>query len=162
MEKNASLKIVNISVNGNSFERAIPPSMTLLEFIRDELKLKGTKRGCDKGECGACTVLLEGKPTLSCILLAAEADGKKVVTIEGVSDGINLHKVQEAMVENGAIQCGFCTSSMVLNAIHLIENNPKPNREEIKECISGTICRCTGYTKIINAIECCSKGNVTR
>ena len=126
--------------------------MTLLEFLRDEARLTGTKRGCDLGDCGCCTVLLDGKPILSCLLLAVEAEGKKITTIEGIAKKNQLHPVQKAMVEHGAIQCGFCTPAMVLNAVSLVENNPSPSREEVKECLSGTICRCTGYTKIEKAI----------
>lgn len=131
--------------------------MTLLEFLREEAGLTGTKRGCDIGDCGCCTVLLDGKPVLSCLLLAVEVTGKSITTIEGVATGNTLHPVQEAFVEHGAIQCGFCTPAMVLNAVALTENNPSPNEEEIKECISGTICRCTGYTKIEKAITSLGK-----
>lgn len=131
--------------------------MTLLEFLRDEAGLTGTKRGCDIGDCGCCTVLLNGKPVLSCLLLAVEVTGKSITTIEGVAKGNTLHPVQEAFVKHGAIQCGFCTPAMVLNAVALIENNPTPNEEEVKECVSGTICRCTGYTKIEKAITSLNK-----
>ncbi len=147
------MKVVTLRVNGGSFSRAVAPSMTLLEFLRDEIDLTGTKRGCDRGECGVCTVLLDGKPVLSCLLLAAEAEGSDVTTIEGLASGSELHPVQEAFVAHGAMQCGFCTPAMVLNASHLLERNPTPTREEVKECISGTICRCTGYTKIEKAIH---------
>lgn len=126
--------------------------MTLLEFLRGEAWLTGTKRGCDIGDCGCCTVLLDGKPVLSCLLLAVETEGKKITTIEGIAKGSELHPVQEAFVEHGAIQCGFCTPAMVLNAVSLLENHPSPSQKEIKECVSGTVCRCTGYTKIEKAI----------
>ena len=145
-------KTLSLQINGQVFQRAIPPAMTLLEFLRDEARLTGTKRGCDLGDCGCCTVLLDGKPILSCLLLAVEAEGKKITTIEGIAKKNQLHPVQKAMVEHGAIQCGFCTPAMVLNAVSLVENNPSPSREEVKECLSGTICRCTGYTKIEKAI----------
>lgn len=144
--------ILKLKVNGFEVERAIEPATTLLEFLREEVALTGTKRGCDVGDCGCCTVLLEGKPILSCLLLAVEAAGKSVTTIEGVETNGQLHPVQEAMVNEGAIQCGFCTPAMVINGVHLLENNPKPSPEEVKTCVSGTICRCTGYTKIEKSI----------
>ena len=146
------LRITEIRVNGQTHRRAVATSMTLLDFLREELVLTGTKRGCDVGDCGCCTVLMDAKPILSCLLLAAEAEGTEITTIEGVARDGKLHPVQEAMVEAGAIQCGFCTPAMVLNGVHLVENNPKPKPEEIKECVSGTLCRCTGYTKIEKAI----------
>lgn len=152
MEAN-DLKLVTLRVNGQTCSRAVVPSMTLLEFLRDEIDLTGTKRGCDKGECGVCTVLLDGNPVLSCLLLAAEAEGAEVTTVEGIARADELHPVQEALVAHGAIQCGFCTPAMVINAYHLLERHPRPTREEVKECISGTICRCTGYTKIEKAIH---------
>lgn len=149
--------VAKLDVNGTPHTKAIAPSTTLLEFLREELNLTGTKRGCDLGDCGCCTVLLDGKPVLSCILPALEAEGKKVTTIEGIANGNELHPVQQAMVEHGAIQCGFCTPAMVLNGVHLLANNPNPTRLEIKECISGTICRCTGYTKIEKALAAAGK-----
>ena len=144
---------LSLDVNGMCHQRLVPASMTLLEFLRGELDLTGTKKGCDVGDCGCCTVLLDGAPVLSCLLLAREAEGRKIVTIEGISDARRLHPVQEAMVDEGAIQCGYCTPAMVLNAVSLLEKKPKPTRDEIKECVSGTICRCTGYTKIEKAIS---------
>lgn len=145
-------RMVNLEVNGRRWQRAVRPATTLLELLREELGLTGTKRGCDRGDCGCCTVHLDGKPVLSCLMLALETDGRKVTTIEGIARGTELHPVQEAMVEHGAIQCGFCTPAMVMNAIHLLETTPKPTRDEVKRCISGTICRCTGYTKIEKAV----------
>lgn len=146
------MKVLTLSVNGQKYSRAVAGSVTLLEYLREEIDLTGTKRGCDSGDCGCCTVLLDGKPVLSCLTLAAEAEGRDVQTIEGVAKNGQLHPVQDAMVNEGAIQCGFCTPAMVMNAVHLLNENPKPSRSEIKECISGTICRCTGYTKIEKAI----------
>lgn len=146
--------IVRLAVNGLSYERVVPCSMTLLEFLREELVLTGTKKGCDLGECGCCSVLMDGVPILSCIMLAVEAQGRPIRTIEGIADGNQLHPVQEAMVKEGAIQCGYCTPGMVINGVHLLENNPSPTDEEIKACISATICRCTGYTKIEKAMKC--------
>lgn len=149
--------IVTIEVNGVPFTRAIAPAMTLLAFLRDELDLTGTKKGCDLGACGCCTVHLDGAPVLSCLLLACEAEGRSVTTIEGIADGPNLHPLQRAMVDQGAIQCGFCTPAMVMNGVYLLEHNQSPSATEIKECISGTICRCTGYTKIEKAIAVAAK-----
>ncbi|MBT3236215.1 MAG: (2Fe-2S)-binding protein [Bdellovibrionales bacterium] len=153
----SSKAIINIDVNDTIYERAIEPTLTLLDFLRIELGLSGTKKGCDNGECGCCTIHLDGRPVLACLILAAEAQGSKVVTIEGVANGEQLHSLQSAMVEEGAIQCGFCTPAMVMNGVALLKNNSRPNQEEIKECISGTICRCTGYTKIEKAITSASK-----
>ncbi len=154
--KNA-LKIVTIKVNGQNRSKAIVSSMTLLEFLREELAMTGTKKGCDLGECGCCSVLINGKPMLSCLTLAFEAAGQSVVTIEGVSKGNQLHPVQQAMVEEGAIQCGYCTPGMVINGVDLIENNPDPSDEDIKRCVSATICRCTGYSKIVKAFRVAAK-----
>lgn len=159
--------VVRLAVNGLLHEKIIPCSMTLLEFLREELALTGTKKGCDLGECGCCTVLVDGVPIVSCMTLAVEAQGKFITTIEGIADGNQLHPVQEAMVEEGAIQCGYCTPAMVINGVHLVESNPSPTEEEIKTCISATICRCTGYTKIENAMKravaaCRSGGSVGR
>ena len=151
-DSETDLQIVNVTVNGNLIRRAVEPCMTLLEFLREELGLTGTKRGCDVGDCGCCTVLLDDQPILSCLLPTLEADGRAVRKIEGIATGDRLHPVQEAMINEGAIQCGFCTPAMVMNAVHLAETNPNPTREDVKECISGTICRCTGYTKIEKAV----------
>jgi len=154
------LKIVTIKVNGHDRQKAIVSSMTLLEFLREELDLTGTKKGCDLGECGCCSVLINGKPMLSCLTLAMEVEGQSVTTIEGIADGPKLHPVQEAMVEEGAVQCGYCTPGMVINGVDLIENNPNPTDEDIKQCVSGTICRCTGYTKIEKAMKTASKNSL--
>ena len=150
-------RMIQIKINETDFQKIVLSSMTLLEFIREELHLTGTKKGCDVGDCGCCTVLLDEKPVLSCLLLAAEADGCKVTTIEGINEGNRLHPVQESMIEHGAIQCGFCTPAMVINAVHLLKQVPDPSRDEVKECISGTICRCTGYTKIEEAVLAAAK-----
>ncbi len=148
-----ALQIVTINVNGIDRQKAIDSAMTLLQFLREEINLTGTKKGCDLGECGCCSVLINGKPMLSCLTLAMEVAGEAVITIEGIADGPQLHPVQEAMVEAGAIQCGFCTPGMVINGVELIENNPNPSDDEIKRCVSATICRCTGYTKIEKAMK---------
>ncbi len=152
-----NLKLVSINVNGQDRQKAIVSSMTLLEFLREELTMTGTKKGCDLGECGCCSVLIDGKPMLSCLTLAFEVAGKSVTTIEGISEGPELHPVQEAMVEEGAIQCGYCTPAMVINGVDLIENNNNPTDDEIKQCVSATICRCTGYTKIEKAMKVAAK-----
>jgi aerobic carbon-monoxide dehydrogenase small subunit len=142
---------ISFSINGNFWDGYVETSWTLLDVLREQLDLTGTKRGCDMGDCGCCTVLLDNKPVLSCLLPALEVQGRAVKTIEGVASGASLHPVQEAMVEAGAIQCGFCTPAMVLQGVHLLECNSSPSALEIKEAISGTICRCTGYNKIEKA-----------
>ncbi|MEW6229384.1 MAG: (2Fe-2S)-binding protein [Bacillota bacterium] len=144
---------VSVFVNGERVEREVPASRTLLEFIREDLGLTGTKEGCGKGECGACTVLLDGAPVNSCLVLAYQADGRSVTTIEGLAQDGSLHPIQEAFVTEGAVQCGFCTPGMILAAKALLDANPAPSREEIRRGISGNLCRCTGYAKIIKAIE---------
>jgi len=146
-------KNITVEVNGESLELSVDVNKTLLEVLREDLGLTGTKKGCDKGECGACTVLLEGSPVCSCSLLAVKADGKKVMTIEGVDKEGKLHIIGEVFNEKGAIQCGFCTPGMILVTKHLLDNNPSPDIEEIKAAISGNICRCTGYMQIIEAIS---------
>ena len=145
---------VTITVNGDSYTSEIRTSMSLLDYLRDELDLIGAKKGCDRGECGACTVLFDGRPIRSCLLPAVMADGHEIVTVEGLAtrEG-GLHPVQQAFVDHGAIQCGFCTPGMVLTAKALIDENPHPSREEAAQAISGNLCRCTGYVKIIEAIS---------
>lgn len=144
---------IRLLVNEQEYELLVGPNKTLLDVLRDDLGLTGTKRGCDSGECGACTVLLEGIPVLSCITLACEVGGKRIQTIEGMAKDGELHPVQKAFVEYGAIQCGFCTPGMVLSAVALLKRNKTPNTDEIKKAISGNLCRCTGYIKIIEAIQ---------
>jgi carbon-monoxide dehydrogenase small subunit len=144
---------IRLLVNEQEYELLVGPNKTLLDVLRDDLGLTGTKRGCDSGECGACTVLLEGTPVLSCITLACEVEGKRIQTIEGMAKDGELHPVQKAFVEYGAIQCGFCTPGMVLSAVALLKRNKTPNTAEIKKAISGNLCRCTGYIKIIEAIQ---------
>jgi len=146
-------KLINVTVNQKKYELAVDVNMTLADMIREELKLTGTKKGCGLGECGACTVLLDGKPVSSCLVLAVEADNREVVTIEGVETENGLHPIQEAFVEKGAIQCGFCTPGMVLSAKALLDENPHPDEQEIRKAISGNLCRCTGYQKIVEAIQ---------
>ena len=150
-------QILNFILNGESVQVEIEPHLTLLELLRNELELTGTKEGCGMGECGACTVLLEGKAINSCILPALEVEGKGVTTIEGVADVKGgLHPIQKAFIEHGAIQCGFCTPGMVLSAKALLDENPKPTEEEIRNGIAGNLCRCTGYLQIVQAIKAAS------
>lgn len=144
--------IITLEVNGEIHEVKIRPYWTLLDVIRKELHLTGTKLGCGSGECGACTVLVEGKPVNSCLMLAAQAEGKKITTIEGIGQCGELHLLQEAFLRHGAIQCGYCTPGMILSAKALLDENPNPTEDEVKEAISGNICRCTGYFKIVEAI----------
>jgi carbon-monoxide dehydrogenase small subunit len=146
-------KELHITINGDEHQLLVATHRTLLEVIRDEIGLTGTKNGCGAGECGACTVLLDGEPVNSCLVLAHEAEGRTVVTIEGLAKGGVLHPVQEAFVEEGAIQCGYCTPGMVLTTKALLDKNPNPSRQEILDGLKGNLCRCTGYVKIIEAVE---------
>ena len=144
---------IRFTLNGQKREMKISPNLTLLELIRDELGLTGTKEGCGIGECGACTVLLDGKPVYACLTLAPKVDGREIITIEGIGEEGKLHPLQEAFINHGAVQCGFCTPGMIMAAKALLDTNPSPSREEIKEAISGNLCRCTGYLQIVEAIE---------
>ncbi|HLA28458.1 MAG TPA: (2Fe-2S)-binding protein [Syntrophales bacterium] len=150
-------QIIKLHVNGDIYEVAVEHWRTLLEVLRDELDLTGTKKGCDEGDCGACTVLINGKSVTSCLTLAIEAQGKEIITIEGLACGEALHPIQEAFVEHGGLQCGFCTPGMILSAKALLDKNPMPSEDEIKLGIAGNLCRCTGYIKIIESIEAASK-----
>lgn len=140
-------------VNGETREALYRPHVTLLELLREDLQLTGTKHGCELGECGACTVLVEGVPVLSCLVLAQAVEGQEVSTVEGMADGPTLHPLQQAFVELGAAQCGYCTPGVLLAAEALLEENATPNRDAIKLALSGNLCRCTGYIKIYEAIE---------
>ncbi len=147
-------QLISLNVNGETHELAVFPWRTLQEVIREELKLTGTKKGCDTGDCGACTVLLDGRAVLSCLLLAVRCQDAEIVTIEGLAESKDrLHPLQEAFVNHGAIQCGFCTPGVILTAKALLDSNPNPTKEEIRVGISGNLCRCTGYAKIIEAIQ---------
>lgn len=148
---------INLKVNGRYYELYVYPWQTLLEILRDELYLTGTKEGCGKGECGACTVLMDEKPVPSCLVLASSASGHEITTIEGIGDCSNPHPLQKAFVEYGAVQCGFCTPGFIMSAKALLDKDPEPSIEKIKEAISGNLCRCTGYKKIILAIKNASK-----
>ncbi|MCK6552163.1 (2Fe-2S)-binding protein [Myxococcota bacterium] len=146
--------VIPLEVNGDPVEVAVPPSWTLLEALRYELRLTGSKQGCDKGDCGACTVLIDGEPHLACLTLAVKARGHRITTIEGlVREGGQLDPVQDAFDECGALQCGFCQSGMMMSARALLDENPRPTLEEAKVALSGNLCRCTGYTKIFEAVE---------
>jgi len=147
---------VVITINGIVYNRKINPMMRLIDFLRDEIKLKGTKEGCGEGECGACTVILNGKAVNSCILLTAAVDGGEIITIEGVGEN-NMHPIQEAFMEVGAIQCGYCTPGMVLSAKAILDKNIDATESEIKEGISGNLCRCTGYEKIVQGVMLAQK-----
>jgi len=145
-------QIAKFIVNGRPYEALIEPHFTLLEVLRNELNLTGTKFGCGGGECGACTVLIEGKPTLSCLTLAMSAREKNILTIEGLAERNILHPLQKAFIEHGAIQCGFCSPGMILCAQALLMENPHPTEEGVGAALAGNLCRCTGYVKIIEAV----------
>jgi aerobic carbon-monoxide dehydrogenase small subunit len=147
------MKVIRFTLNGDPLEIGVRDEETLLETLRERLGLTGTKQGCDLGDCGACTVLLDGEPALSCLILAADTDGHVVITIEGLSQGEHLHPVQRAFHEEGAVQCGFCTPGMVLASKALLDANPVPTDGEIRHALSGNLCRCTGYTKIVGAVK---------
>ena len=140
-------------VNDEAVEVAFTPQKTLLELLREDLGLTGTKHGCELGECGACAVLLDGRPVLSCLVLAQIAADRAIVTVEGLADGTRLHPLQEAFAELGAAQCGYCTPAFLLVASALLSTNPRPTRQDIAEALAGTLCRCTGYLKIFEAVE---------
>lgn len=144
---------ITLIVNGAERTVVTDPARSLLDVLREEFHLTGTKYGCGEGQCGACTVLMNGKKTLSCITPVAQADKKKITTIEGLADGDLLHPIQQAFLDEGAIQCGYCSSGMILATAALLKNNPKPTDQQITEWMNGNICRCNGYTKIINAVR---------
>jgi carbon-monoxide dehydrogenase small subunit len=145
-------RIVELRVNGHRHELLVEPRRTLTELLRDDLGLTGTKQGCGLGECGSCTVLLDGEPVSSCLVLAVQADGHDVVTVEGLARGDRLHPLQQAFVEHGAVQCGFCTPGMLLSAKALLDRKRRPTESEIRSALSGNLCRCTGYQKIVEAV----------
>lgn len=147
------LQAINIEVNGKKYTLEVKPKETLLELLRERLHLTGTKEGCGTGDCGACTVIMDGKAINSCLVLAAEADGRRVTTVEGLSGDGKLHHLQEEFMNMGAVQCGFCTPGMLMSASALLARNPGPAEEEIKVALAGNLCRCTGYVKIIKAVQ---------
>ena len=148
---------VVLRVNGINYQVEIEPWRTLVEVLRETLGLTGTKKSCNEGECGACTVMMDGRPVASCLILAMDAQGKEIVTIEGLSEGERLHPIQEAFLKHGAIQCGFCTPGMVISAKALLDQNPRPTVTEVRKAISGNLCRCTGYQHIVDSIMAASK-----
>jgi carbon-monoxide dehydrogenase small subunit len=145
-------RLIELTINGIEHEVAVPAHRTLLELLREDLGLTGTKQGCGEGDCGACVVLLDGVPVSSCLVLALEAAGCRVTTIEGVAAGAELHPLQQAFLEAGAVQCGFCTPGMILVAKSLLDRSPAPSEHEVRLAVSGNLCRCTGYQKIVEAI----------
>lgn len=146
-----------LKVNGGIYKVSIKPNETLLDVLREKIGITGPKKGCDTGECGACTVLLDGRPVSSCLILAIDVKGKDIFTIEGMAENDQLHPLQEKFLDEGAVQCGYCTPGMILSAKALLNENPNPTEQEIKEAIAGNICRCTGYAKIVSAISAAAK-----
>ena len=144
---------IELNVNQDTYSVAVKPNETLLDVLRDKIGLTGTKKGCDTGQCGACTVLVEGKPVPSCLILAVDVKEKEITTIEGVARESRLHPLQESFIEKGAVQCGYCTPGMILTAKALLDKSPNPTEQDIKEAIAGNLCRCTGYVKIVEAIS---------
>ena len=145
-------KQIRLKVNGEPYELLVEPRKTLLDVIREDLCLTGTKKGCDTGDCGACTILINGMPVNSCLVLAVDAQDKDITTIEGIAQDGQLHPLQEAFINHGAIQCGLCTPGMILSAKALLDKNPRPTELEVRKAIAGNLCRCTGYDKIVKAI----------
>ncbi len=146
-------RVLSFTLNGDPIEVVCKDNMTLLDLLRDKLGLTGTKKGCEQGECGACTVMLDGKPVNSCCTLAVECEGREVVTVEGIAKNGQLHPIQKQFIEKWALQCGYCTPGMIMSAKALLDVNPHPTELEIREAIEGNLCRCTGYAKIVEAIQ---------
>ena len=151
------MKTINFTVNGIEQEVTIDENLRLIDLLRDELGLTGTKEGCGEGECGACTVIMDGETVASCLVMAFQADGSNILTIEGLGKEEELHPVQQAYIDVGAVQCGFCIPGMVLSTKSLLDKNPSPNDEEIREGLSGNLCRCTGYNKMVTATKIAAK-----
>lgn len=151
-ERRTGSQLVSLSVNGEWHEVPVRPRLTLVEVIREAIGLTGTKASCESGTCGACTVLLDGRPVLACLTLAIECDGRHVTTVEGLADGEKLSPIQEAFLDQGAVQCGFCTSGMLMSATALLRDHAKPTREAINKALEGNLCRCTGYNAIVDAV----------
>jgi len=144
---------IHITVNEEERDLLVDPNVTLLDMLRNELGLTGTKKGCDEGDCGSCTVIVDGKVMTSCLVLAVEVDGSSITTIEGLQDGESLHPIQQAFVDTGAVQCGYCTPGMILTTKALLDENPNPSEADIQHYLEGNLCRCTGYTKIVEAVH---------
>jgi len=149
----AKKREVRLTVNGVEYEALVEPRMTLVDFLRGELGLTGTHVGCEHGVCGACTVLLNGKAVRSCLMLAVQADGAELTTIEGLSNGAQLHPIQEAFIEEHGLQCGFCTPGFIMSTYELLQQNPSPSDDELKEALGGNLCRCTGYQTIVKSVQ---------
>ena len=149
----AKKRKIRVTVNGEAYDREVEPRLLLVHFLREDLDLTGTHIGCDTTSCGACTVMLDGRPVKSCTVFAVQADGSAITTVEGLEQAGKLHAVQDAFHQEHGLQCGFCTPGMMITAISLLERNPKPSRQQIREAISGNLCRCTGYVNIVNSIE---------
>ena len=150
---NAELTKIKFTLNGEPVEVLVSEDKTLLRILREDIRIMGTKEGCEEGDCGSCTVLLDGKAVNACLVPAIQLEKRNVLTIEGLSDGKRLHKIQQAFVDAGAIQCGYCTPGMVMSALALLSENPNPGLDDIRDAISGNLCRCTGYQKIIDAVK---------
>lgn len=146
-------RVIKFKLNGEETEAYVQDNMTMLDFLRKEMHLTGAKRGCEEGECGSCTIMLDGEPVTSCMMLAVEADGHDITTIEGIMKNGELHPVQKEFIDKWALQCGFCTPGMIISAVALLEHNPHPTEYEIRDAIAGNLCRCTGYTKIVEAVS---------
>jgi carbon-monoxide dehydrogenase small subunit len=146
-------RLISLNINNKEYELAVEPNQTLADMLRYQLGFTGTKKGCELGDCGSCTVIMDGKPINSCLVLAMQANGRKITTVEGLETEQGLHPVQKAFIEKGAIQCGFCSSGMILSAKTLLDRNPKPEETEIRKAIAGNLCRCTGYQKIVEAVK---------
>jgi aerobic-type carbon monoxide dehydrogenase small subunit (CoxS/CutS family) len=153
MSRDVDRQVVALDVNGERTELLLPVHRTLLEVLREDMQLTGTKHGCELGECGTCTVLVDGKPELSCLLLPVQVEGRAITTIEGMANGSELHPLQQAFAELGAAQCGYCTPGILLAAKSLLESESHPTRDAIREALAGNLCRCTGYSKILDAVE---------
>jgi aerobic-type carbon monoxide dehydrogenase small subunit (CoxS/CutS family) len=153
MAREVQRQVVALDVNGERTELLLPVHKTLLEVLREDMQLTGTKHGCELGECGTCTVLIDGRPELSCLVLPVQVEGRAITTVEGMAKGSELHPLQQAFVELGAAQCGYCTPGILLSAKSLLETIARPSRDEIREALAGNLCRCTGYAKILDAIE---------
>jgi carbon-monoxide dehydrogenase small subunit len=149
--------VLTLEVNGERTQLLLPVHKTLLEVLREDMQLTGTKHGCELGECGTCTVLVDGRPELSCLLLPAQVEGRPITTVEGMARGSELHPLQQAFAELGAAQCGYCTPGILLSAMSLLESNRRPSRDDIREALAGNLCRCTGYAKILDAVELSAK-----
>lgn len=152
-----SFHTINLTINGGPEQVVVPSNMTLMRMLRETLALTGTKNGCSAGECGACTVLMDGEPVNSCMVLAVECDGAEIVTVEGLADDRRLDPIQEAMIQEGGVQCGFCTPGVLMSSRVLLDRNPNPNEDEIRHALVGNLCRCTGYVRIFESIKKAAK-----